>query len=158
GLPAGVFNLVHGPGRSAGETLVSHPAVSAVSFTGSCEVGGRIAQACAASGTKFQLEMGGKNPVVVLEDADLDQAVRLTLSGATRSSGHKCRATSRAIVVEAIADEFTDRLVEAARSLEVGPGLDAPAMGQGPYMGPVVSESQMNSILEAVGIAVKGGA
>ena len=158
GMPPGVFNVVHGPGRAVGETLITHPDVSAISFTGSCEVGGRIAAASAETGKKCQLEMGGKNPVLVMEDADLDQAVRLTLSGAMRSAGHKCTATSRAIVVESIAEAFTEKLVEAAKALQAGIPLEATAMGQGPYLGPVVSESQMNSILEAVQKAVNAGA
>ncbi len=158
GLPPGVFNLVHGPGRAVGEALTSHSQVNAISFTGSCEVGGRIATACAASGKKFQLEMGGKNPVIVTRHADLAQAVRLTLSGAMRSAGHKCTATSRAIVEEAVADEFTERLVTAAEQLTCGPGLEAKTMGQGHYLGPVVSEEQMNGILSMVERAVDSGA
>jgi aldehyde dehydrogenase (NAD+) len=158
GLPPGVFNVVHGPGRVVGEALSTHPAVSAISFTGSCEVGAKIASTCAEAGKKYQLEMGGKNPVLVMEDADLSQAVRLTLSGAMRSSGHKCTATSRAIVVESVVDEFTARLAEGAKALVVGPGLEATKMGEGPYLGPVITEEQLNSILKAVRDAEKSGA
>ncbi|MBW3623353.1 MAG: aldehyde dehydrogenase family protein [Armatimonadetes bacterium] len=158
GFPAGVFNLVHGPGGSVGNAICTHPDISAISFTGSCEVGGKIAAMCAEHGKKYQLEMGGKNPVLVMEDADLDQAVKLTLSGAMRSAGHKCTATSRAIVVESVADEFTRKLKESAEALKAGPGLEATAMGEGPYLGPVVSEGQRESILQAVESAVRSGA
>jgi aldehyde dehydrogenase (NAD+) len=159
GLPKGAFNVVHGSGGGGlGKALTGHPAVTAISFTGSCEVGGVIARACAESGKKYQLEMGGKNPVLVMEDADLPQAVRLTLSGAMRSSGHKCTATSRAIVVESVAEEFTKRLAEGAKAMQAGPGLEAKTMGEGPYLGPIVSEEQLNSILSAVEKAQREGA
>ncbi len=145
GLPPGVFNVVHGQGRKVGQALVDHPFVNAISFTGSCDVGKRIAQSCSARGAKYQLEMGGKNPILCLEDADLAQAVDLTISGAMRSAGHKCTATSRAIVVESVAAEFTQRLVERVKTLKVGPGTDADS-----YFGPVVSEHQMGSILDYI--------
>jgi aldehyde dehydrogenase (NAD+) len=89
--------------------------------------------------------MGGKNPIICLEDADLNQAVDLTISGAMRSAGHKCTATSRAIVVESVAGEFTKRLVEKVKALKIGPGTDSEA-----YLGPVVSEHQMDSILDYI--------
>lgn len=145
GLPPGVFNLVHGQGRKVGQALVDHPFVNAVSFTGSCDVGKRIAQSCSARGAKYQLEMGGKNPIICLEDADLNQAVDLTISGAMRSAGHKCTATSRAIVVESVAQEFTTKLVERVKALKIGPGTEADS-----YFGPVVSDHQMNSILDYI--------
>ncbi len=141
-LPPGVFNLVHGQGRTVGQALADHPFVNAISFTGSCEVGKRIAQSCASRGAKYQLEMGGKNPIICLEDADLDQAVDLTVSGAMRSAGHKCTATSRAIVVASVAAEFTRRLVKKVKALKVGPGTDPDS-----YLGPVVSEAQLEGIL-----------
>jgi len=145
GLPPGVFNLVHGQGRKVGQALVDHPFVNAISFTGSCEVGKRIGQSCSARGAKYQLEMGGKNPIICLEDADLNQAVDLTISGAMRSAGHKCTATSRAIVVDSVYEEFSRRLVEKVKALKIGPGTDPDA-----YFGPVVSEGQMLSILEYI--------
>lgn len=153
GLPPGVFNVVHGAGGKVGQALVDHPHVNAISFTGSCDVGKRIAQRCSARGAKYQLEMGGKNPIICLEDADLNQAVDFTISGAMRSAGHKCTATSRAIVVESVAGEFTRRLVERVKTLKIGPGTDADA-----YFGPVVSESQMNTILEYIEKGKKEGA
>lgn len=153
GLPPGVFNLLHGQGRTVGQGLIDHPHVNAISFTGSCEVGKRIAQSCSARGAKYQLEMGGKNPIICLEDADLNQAVDLTISGAMRSAGHKCTATSRAIVVESVAGEFTKKLVEKVKALKIGPGNDPEA-----YFGPVVSEGQMQTILEYIERGRKEGA
>jgi aldehyde dehydrogenase (NAD+) len=145
GLPPGVFNLVQGQGRKVGQALVDHPHVNGISFTGSCDVGKRIAQACSARGAKYQLEMGGKNPVICLEDADLNQAIDLTISGAMRSAGHKCTATSRAIVVESVYQEFTKRLVDKVKALRVGPGTDPES-----YLGPVVNEGQMQIILDYI--------
>jgi len=152
GLPAGVFNLVQGRG-AAGKALVEDPGVDGVSFTGSVKTGRSIAAACGARGAKYQLEMGGKNPVVVLEDADLGQAVELTVQGAMKSAGEKCTATSRAIVVESIADEFTRRVVERVRHLEVGPGTDAHA-----YLGPVITEESKERVLGFVARAKDAGA
>lgn len=143
GLPPGVFNLVHGGGK-AGEALVTmtSPRVDGVSFTGSTTTGQSIARACLDRGVRYQLEMGGKNPVVVLEDADLDRAALLTVQGAMRSAGEKCTATARAIVVERVADEFVRRVVERVRSLKIGPGTDADA-----YLGPVISEAARERVL-----------
>ena len=98
GLPPGVLNLVHGGGREVGDTIVKHPAIQAVSFTGSNDVGTGLYQAAAARGIKCQCEMGGKNPIVVLADADLDLAVESTVQGAFGSTGQRCTATSRAVV------------------------------------------------------------
>src|SRR5207237_6887791 len=134
GLPGGVFNLLHGQGARFGEALVTHPAVSAVSFTGSVRTGKTIAAWAAAYGKKYQLEMGGKNAVVVLPDADLDQAVNLTIQGAFKSSGQKCTATSRAIVHRELYDKFVPSLVEKTRALRVGPGDDPEA-----YLGPLIT-------------------
>ena len=119
-----MLNLVFGGGREVGDTIVRHPAILAVSFTGSNDVGTGLYGAAAARGIKCQCEMGGKNPIVVLADADLDLAVESTVQGAFGSTGQRCTATSRAVVVESIADEFVERLAARTAALVVGNGLD----------------------------------
>ena len=145
GLPPGVLNLVYGSGREVGDTIVRHPAILAVSFTGSNDVGVGLYGAAAARGIKCQCEMGGKNPIVVLEDADLDLAVESTVQGAFGSTGQRCTATSRAVVVESIADAFVDRLAARTASLVVGNGLN-PATN----IGPAVDERQLETVLTYV--------
>jgi acyl-CoA reductase-like NAD-dependent aldehyde dehydrogenase len=145
GLPAGVLNLVTGGGGSLGEALVRDDRVHGVSFTGSNPVGRRIASWAAERGVKFQLEMGGKNPVIVLPDCDLEQAATLTMRGAFGYAGQKCTATSRAIVHEQIYEAFAAKLVEKTRALRVGPGSD-----ESVAVPPVVSEDQQTGILEAI--------
>ncbi len=153
GLPPGVFNLVQGKG-AAGQALCENANVNGVSFTGSARTGKSVARACVERGAKYQLEMGGKNPVIVLDDADLNQAVELTVQGAMKSAGEKCTATSRAIVVEAVADEFTRRVKARVESLTPGPGTaDPPA-----YLGPVITPEAKESILGFVARAKEGGA
>jgi acyl-CoA reductase-like NAD-dependent aldehyde dehydrogenase len=144
-LPDGVLNMVCGTGGEAGEALVRHEGVHAVTFTGSVGVGRRIAEIALARGAKYQLEMGGKNPVIVDADADLELAADLTLSGAMRSAGQKCTATSRAIVLAQVRDAFRDALVRRMRELAVGDPLD-PAT----YLGPVVSRPQYDKVLSAI--------
>jgi aldehyde dehydrogenase (NAD+) len=139
GLPAGVFNLVMGAGREVGQAITEHPGIDAVSFTGSQGVGQQVAQACVARGAKFQLEMGGKNPQVVLDDADLKSAVELCAQSAFFSTGQRCTASSRLIVCDGIYPAFVDALVERVRGLKVGPALAA-----GVDIGPVVSQSQLD--------------
>lgn len=124
GLPDGVYNLVTGSGSELGDALIDHPYTSALSFTGSTYVGQGIAVKCAKNGMKYQLEMGGKNPVIIMPDANLEQAAEITVSGAMKYSGQKCTATSRAIVNDQISDEFTKILVSKIGSLKVGDGLD----------------------------------
>ena len=153
GLPPGVLNLVYGTGREVGDTIVRHPAVQAVSFTGSNDVGVGLYSAAAARGIKCQCEMGGKNPIVVLGDADLDLAVESTLQGAFGSTGQRCTATSRAVVVNSIADEFLDRLEARTASLVVGNGLN-PATN----VGPSVDERQMDTVLSYVETGRREGA
>jgi aldehyde dehydrogenase (NAD+) len=145
GLPAGVLNLVFGEGARVGETLCTHPSLAAISFTGSVRTGKRISAWAAEHGKKYQLEMGGKNAVVVLEDANLDQAVNLTIQGAFKSAGHKCTATSRAIVHRAVYPEFLRLLVERTRLLTLGPGDDGSA-----YLGPVITAQAREHVLSAV--------
>jgi alpha-ketoglutaric semialdehyde dehydrogenase len=124
GLPRGVLNIVFGPGSSVGQTLVEHPDVKAISFTGSNEVGLKLYVDGAAHHKKIQCEMGGKNPIIVMEDADLELAATATVQGAFGSSGQRCTATSRAVVVKEVAAEFTRLVVEKARAHELGPVVD----------------------------------
>jgi aldehyde dehydrogenase (NAD+) len=153
GLPPGVLNLVYGGGREVGDTIVKHPAIQAVSFTGSNDVGIGLYGAAAARGIKCQCEMGGKNPIVILADADLDLAVESTIQGAFGSTGQRCTATSRAVVEEAIASEFVERLHARAASLVIGNGLD-PATN----IGPSVDDTQLETVLDYVGIGKGEGA
>lgn len=141
GLPAGVFNVVMG-GAEAGRALVAHPDVHGVSFTGSDVVGQEVARVCAARGAKYQLEMGGKNPVIVAEDADLELAAELTVSGAMRMAGQKCTATSRAIVLAPVYDAFRERVLEKVRAIRIGDGRDPET-----WMGPLVSARQREKVL-----------
>src|SRR4029078_1942198 len=124
GIPPGVLNLVLGSGSEAGDEIINHPAVKAISFTGSNGVGIRLYEQASRRGAKVQCEMGGKNPVIVLEDADMDLAVESATEGAFGSSGHRCPATSRAIVVNDVADEFVSRIGKRAESLRIGAGSD----------------------------------
>ncbi len=153
GVPPGVVNLVFGGGREVGDTIVRHPAIQAVSFTGSNDVGVGLYQAAAARAVKCQCEMGGKNPIVILGDADLDLAVESTVQGAFGSTGQRCTATSRAVVVESIAAEFLDRLAARTESLVVGNGLDPKT-----NVGPSVDEKQLETVLGYVALGRKEGA
>ncbi|HYG81009.1 MAG TPA: aldehyde dehydrogenase family protein, partial [Pyrinomonadaceae bacterium] len=153
GVPKGVFNLVLGSGSEAGDEITNHPAVRAVSFTGSNEIGIRLYEQVSRRGAKVQCEMGGKNPVVVLEDADLNLAVESTAQGAFGSSGQRCTATSRAVVVEEVADEFVSRLVERAEGMRLGPGSDPQT-----EMGPSVDESQFKTVLRYIEVGREDGA
>ena len=141
GFPPGVVNLLLGGRSPVGQALVDAPGVDAISFTGSNPVGRAIERAATARGVKVQLELGGKNPVVVLPDADVALAVRETVRGAMLSTGQKCTATSRAIVVGDVADAFEQALLEAVRGLRVGDPLD-PAVD----VGPLVSAGQRDAV------------
>ncbi|WP_207100139.1 aldehyde dehydrogenase family protein [Paracoccus shandongensis] len=152
-IPKGVFNLVAGPGREVGQRLVESPLVDAISFTGSVPVGRGIAAAATANMTKLQMEMGSKNPMLVMEDADLDLAVAHAANAAFGGSGQKCTAASRLIVHEAVHDAFVERLVAAARTLKVGHALE-----QGTQIGPVVSEGQLQQNLDYIRIGQEEGA
>ena len=153
GIPPGVLNLVFGGGREVGDTVVKHPVIQAVSFTGSNDVGTGLYSAAAARGIKCQCEMGGKNPIVVLADADLELAVESTLQGAFGSTGQRCTATSRAVVDQSIANEFVERLHARAASLVIGNGLDPKT-----NVGPSVDDKQLDTVLEYIGIAQSEGA
>ncbi|OXM87107.1 alpha-ketoglutaric semialdehyde dehydrogenase GucD [Paenibacillus rigui] len=142
GFPAGVVNMVTGPGSVIGQGLAQHPDVQAVTFTGSNEVGKRIGQAALARGAKYQLEMGGKNPVIVADDADLDLAVEATVNGGLRSTGQKCTATSRVIVHREVYESFKRKLLQRIGQITVGDG-----MKDGVWMGPCASEHQLRTVL-----------
>jgi alpha-ketoglutaric semialdehyde dehydrogenase len=153
GFPAGVFNLVVGRGSIVGEKLVTDPRIDAISFTGSVPTGRGILAKAAARGAKVQLEMGGKNPLVVLADADLDVAVRVALDGAFFQTGQRCTASSRLIVEEGIHDKFVAGLGEAIRKQVIDD-----ARKQGTTIGPVVDQSQLDQDLSYVDIAKAEGA
>jgi aldehyde dehydrogenase (NAD+) len=153
GTPPGVLNLVLGSGSDAGDEIINHPAVKAVSFTGSNPVGIRLYEQVSRRGAKVQCEMGGKNPVVIMEDADLELAVESTAQGAFGSSGQRCTATSRAVVVNEIADEFLQRIARRAESMRIGDGMDATT-----EMGPSVDESQFKTVLSYIDIGREDGA
>ena len=142
GAPAGVLNMILGAGEEVGDELLQDREVRAISFTGSNEVGSHIYSQSALQMKKCQCEMGGKNPVVVLRDADLALASDAVVAGAFGSSGQRCTATSRVVVEDAIADEFVKMLVERARKLKVGNGLEADV-----DVGPVVDEQQLKTVL-----------
>ena len=153
GLPRGVLNMVLGSGGTVGNTLLEHPDVRAVSFTGSNDVGSEIYGRGARRMIRVQCEMGGKNPVVVLADADLDLAVESTAQGAFGSTGQRCTATSRVIVEDQIAERFVEALVARASRIRVGDGLK-----DGIEMGPAVDASQLETDLRYVGIGESEGA
>lgn len=148
GAPAGVFNLVFGA-RTAGEALVAHPDVDGLSFTGSVAAGAAIGRIAAARQARLQMEMGGKNPLVILDDADLDRAVLCALDGAFYASGQRCTASSRLIVTEGIHDRFVAALAERARALRVGDARDPETQ-----IGPVASRAQLDKIM---GYLERGG-
>ncbi|PIE08268.1 MAG: aldehyde dehydrogenase family protein [Rhodobacterales bacterium] len=153
GCPAGVFNLCMGRGSLVGEAITTHPEVDAISFTGSVPVGRALAATAAQGMKKIQLEMGGKNPMVVMADADLDLAVATVLNGAFFSTGQRCTASSRIIVDAPIHDAFVERLSAAAQALRVGDPLDPEV-----EIGPVVSQKQLDSNLAYVALAAEEGA
>jgi acyl-CoA reductase-like NAD-dependent aldehyde dehydrogenase len=153
GLPPGVVNIVTGYGPDAGAPLVEHRDVRAISFTGSSEVGSIVAQRAAANFKPVSLEMGGKNAQIVLDDANLDLALDGALWGAFGTTGQRCTATSRILVQKGIAKQFTDRLVERARTLKVGNGLL-----DGVEVGPQVNAQQIETSKNYVGIAKAEGA
>ena len=147
GAPAGVFNLVIGEGN-VGRAIVNHADIDGISFTGSQTVGASVAEGAVKRQARVQLEMGGKNPLVVLDDADLDRAVACAIDGAFFATGQRCTASSRIIVTEGIHDRFVQALAEKARSLRVGDALDPNTQ-----VGPAVSEQQLEQNLRYVGIA-----
>jgi acyl-CoA reductase-like NAD-dependent aldehyde dehydrogenase len=153
GLPDGTVNLVVGPGSVVGERMLHDPRVRGVTFTGSQAVGARVAAALAARFGRYQLEMGGKNPLVVLDDADLDVAVDCATQGAFFQTGQRCTASSRLVVTAEIHDRFVDAMVDRARALRVGHALDDRT-----EIGPVVSEDQFAQDLDYMRIGRDEGA
>ena len=153
GLPKGVLNVVTGEGRSVGHELSTNPAVAALSFTGSYAVGTQIYQQLASRMARAQMEMGGKNPTLILADADLDLAARLVAGAGFGLTGQACTATSRVIIERSVLEPFTAKLIEKAKAIVVGNGLTP-----GVTMGPAVSRSQLDGNLNYVEIARKEGA
>ncbi|MFO8126412.1 aldehyde dehydrogenase family protein [Yoonia sp.] len=152
-IPKGLFSLVMGSGRDIGQRLVESPKVDAISFTGSVPVGKGIAAAAIQNLTKVQMEMGSKNALAVMDDADLDLSVTLALGGAFGGTGQKCTASSRLVVHGAVHDAFVEKLVAGTKAMNVGHALEA-----GTQMGPVVSEQQLNENLDYVALGQSEGA
>ena len=151
--PAGIFNMVAGSGAQVGDALAAHPDVDAISFTGSLETGQKIAASAAKNLTKLQMEMGSKNPLLIMDDADMQLAVSCAAGGAFGGTGQKCTASSRLIVHRAVLQEFTEKLTQAAKKLKVGHALDAETQ-----MGPVASKEQLRSNLQWMQTAKSEGA
>ncbi|MFN7994259.1 MAG: aldehyde dehydrogenase family protein [Bryobacteraceae bacterium] len=150
GLPKGVVNFVAGSGGELGQALVQAGPIKAVSFTGSCQIGEWLHQEASKRRLRIQLEMGGKNPTIVLADADFNSAVQNTVNAAFFSTGQKCTATSRVIVEDNIHDRFVEALVERTRKLKVGDGMQP-----GIDIGPCVDEAQMNTVLHYLDVGAK---
>lgn len=153
GIPPGVFNLVVGKGSVVGDAIVKSPGVDAISFTGSVATGHQILMEATKRHAKVQLEMGGKNPLVVLDDADLDVAVGCAVNGAFFSTGQRCTASSRLIVTEEIHDRFVDGVVAKLKSLRIGD-----AVAEDTDIGPVVDQTQLDQDLSYIEIGKKEGA
>ena len=153
GVPPGVFNMLVGSGSVVGEAIVNSPVLRAISFTGSNEVGGALYAKAAQRGAKVTCEMGGKNAVIVMADADLDKAAVAIHGGAFGSTGQRCTATSRVISSPSVKDELIERLVDGARKIKVGPGLDETV-----DMGPAVDEKQWKTDFDYIRIGQQEGA
>ncbi len=153
GVPPGVLNFITGSGRTVGEALLHHPTIKAISFTGSNEVGMHLYEVASGSGKAVQCEMGGKNPIVVLADADLDLAAVAAVQGAFGSTGQRCTATSRVVVERSVASALVERIVSHAGEIVVGNGLR-----EGVTMGPCVDEGQMRTVLSYIEKAREEGA
>ena len=153
GLPKGVLNLIHGPGGEVGEYLVSHPGVDAVSFTGSFDTGKRLEAICGAIHRIIVTEMGGKNAIIVMDDANLDLAVEGAIWGGFGTTGQRCTAASRVVVHRKVYHKFIEKFKNAASRLKIGNGLKKDT-----DVGPVVNESQFNKILKYIDIGKEEGA
>lgn len=153
GIPRGVINYVTGSGGAVGDPLTSHPAIRAVSFTGSTSVGNALYKKVSERKIRIQLEMGGKNPTIVLNDADLDYAADTLINGAFFSTGQKCTACSRAVIERSIYEPLVEKLIEKTAKLKIGNGLE-----QGVQIGPAVDADQLKTDLEYIDIAQKEGA
>jgi len=153
GIPRGVINYVTGSGGAVGDPLTSHPAIKAISFTGSTSVGNALYTKVSERKIRIQLEMGGKNPTIVLDDADLDYAADTLINGAFFSTGQKCTACSRAVIERSIFEPLVTKLIEKTRKLKIGNGLE-----QGVQIGPAVDEDQLKTDLDYIEIAKNEGA
>ncbi|MHA2620471.1 MAG: aldehyde dehydrogenase family protein [bacterium JZ-2024 1] len=153
GLPPGVLNLVHGAGGTAGEALIQHPRIDLVSFTGSTDSGRHILEVCAHGIKKVSLELGGKNPIVVLDDADVDLVVEGVLWGAFGTTGQRCTATSRLILQKGIADRVMNALIPRVKALRLGDGVDPKT-----DVGPLVNEDQLKRVAHYVKVGQQEGA
>lgn len=153
GVPAGVLNLINGAGDEIGEYLATHPGIDGVSFTGSTAVGEKLARICGALDKEISCEMGGKNPIIVMDDARLDLAVEGALWGGFGTSGQRCTAASRMIVHEKVYLNFIEMLSDAAKKMKLGDGLKP-----GVHMGPVINEGQMKKVLNYIETGRKEGA
>lgn len=152
GLPPGVLNFIVGAGSTVGNELITHSAVRVVSFTGSTGVGRKVEEMCGMLNKKVTCEMGGKNPCVILADADLDTAVGGVLRGAFGNAGQRCTATSRLILEESIADKFLAKLIPEIKKLKAGPGIEPSST-----MSPLIDRSQLNIVLEYIAKAKSEG-
>jgi len=153
GMPRGVVNLVHGTGGKVGEAIIKHPDIGVISFTGSSAVGSRIAEVAGKSLKRVSLELGGKNPEIVMDDADLELALEGVLWGAFGTTGQRCTATSRLILHEPIYNKFIEMLRERTKQLRLGNGLD-----ESTDVGPVINEAQMTKIMNYIEIGKNEGA
>jgi len=153
GVPPGVVNLVHGPGEEVGEYLVTHPGIDAVSFTGSCAAGERLESLLGKLHRPLAAEMGGKNAIIIMDDADLSLALEGVLWGGFGTSGQRCTAASRVFIHEGVYARFRDMLRDAAARLRLGPGISSDT-----DVGPVVNEQQLNRVLEYMRIGEQEGA
>ncbi|MEI4768782.1 alpha-ketoglutaric semialdehyde dehydrogenase GucD [Psychrobacillus sp. FJAT-51614] len=153
GIPKGVLNFVTGKGSVVGNTIINSKKINGITFTGSEATGKLVAKAASENGVKFQLEMGGKNPVIVLNDADVKSAVDGVISGAFKSTGQKCTASSRIIIEESIYDEFKQALIKETEKIKVDNGIT-----EDTWMGPCASESQLNTVLDYIKIGQEEGA
>ncbi|KKI89688.1 aldehyde dehydrogenase [Bacillus sp. SA1-12] len=153
GFPPGVVNMITGPGSVVGQGIADHQDINGITFTGSNNIGKQIGQAALARGAKYQLEMGGKNPVIVAADADLSLAADAVIAGAFRSTGQKCTATSRVIVLSEVYEEFKQILVQRTKEITIGDGFDSST-----WMGPCANESQLRTVLSYINKGVEEGA
>lgn len=151
-IPNGVLNFITGSGSNVGDALIKNEHLNGITFTGSSNTGKLIAEAATINGVKFQLEMGGKNPVIVLADANLDNAVTAVLSGGFKSTGQKCTATSRVIVESSIYEKFRNKLIEEASKITIN--IDQKET----WMGPCASEGQYNTVLDYISVGKEEGA
>jgi aldehyde dehydrogenase (NAD+) len=152
GLPAGVVNLITGSGRTVGQTLAEHPDVKVISFTGSTEVGQKLAEMSSKTLKRISLELGGKNAVIVLKDADLDKAADGIVKSAFTTTGQRCTAASRVIVERSVKDELVQKVVELTKAMKIGNGLE-----EGSQIGPLVNEEQLHTVEKYVETAVAEG-